>query len=142
MVRGEPVRVLNSRTCAWNTASSAAPAFSSPRSPSGPPPSAASAWEWRRDDVEEAKRCSTCLDAGVNLIDTADVYSRGRSEEILGSAMEGRRERVLVATKVRFRMGDGPNDPACRAHIPRLRGEPEPAGPTTSTSTRCTSGTA
>ena len=50
------------------------------------------------------------LDAGVNLIDTADVYSAGASEEIVGAALEGRRDRVLLATKARMSMGDGPND--------------------------------
>jgi aryl-alcohol dehydrogenase-like predicted oxidoreductase len=69
------------------------------------------------------------LDAGVNLIDTADVYSSGLSEEIVGSVIEGRRERLLVATKGRFRMGDGPNDAglsrhhlirACEASLRRL----------------------
>jgi aryl-alcohol dehydrogenase-like predicted oxidoreductase len=70
-----------------------------------------------------------CLDAGVNLIDTADVYSSGASEEIVGSAIEGRRERLLVATKARFAMGEGPNDAglsrhhlirACEASLRRL----------------------
>jgi aryl-alcohol dehydrogenase-like predicted oxidoreductase len=69
------------------------------------------------------------LDAGVNLIDTADAYSSGLSEEIVGSAIEGRRERLLVATKGRFRTGDGPNDAglsrhhliaACEASLRRL----------------------
>ena len=73
-----------------------------------------------------------CLDAGINLVDTADVYSRGRSEEILGHAMAGRRHRFIVATKARFRMGDGPNDAglsrqhliaACEASLRRLRCE-------------------
>jgi aryl-alcohol dehydrogenase-like predicted oxidoreductase len=75
--------------------------------------------KWGATDVEEAKRLlDACLDAGVNLIDTADAYSQGRSEEILGSAIKGRRERLLVATKVRFRMGEGPNDHGLsRAHI-------------------------
>ncbi|MDB5059066.1 MAG: aldo/keto reductase [Chloroflexi bacterium] len=50
------------------------------------------------------------LDAGVNLVDTADVYSSGASEEIVGQAISGRRDRVLLATKARMRMGDGPND--------------------------------
>jgi aryl-alcohol dehydrogenase-like predicted oxidoreductase len=51
-----------------------------------------------------------CLDAGVNLFDTANVYSRGASEEILGQALEGIRSEVLISTKTTFRMGDGPND--------------------------------
>jgi aryl-alcohol dehydrogenase-like predicted oxidoreductase len=60
------------------------------------------------------------LDAGINLIDTADVYSGGASEEIVGSAIEGRRDRLLLATKARFRMGDGPNDAGLsRLHLIR-----------------------
>jgi aryl-alcohol dehydrogenase-like predicted oxidoreductase len=70
-------------------------------------------------DVEGAKRqIATAIDAGVNLIDTADVYSRGASEEILGQAIAGRRDEVLLATKVRMPMGDGPNDAGLsRFHI-------------------------
>ena len=70
------------------------------------------------------------LDAGVNLIDTADIYSFGLSEEIVGEALEGRRDRVLVATKARMSMGEGPNDAGlsrqhliegCEASLRRLR---------------------
>ncbi len=70
------------------------------------------------------------LEAGVNLIDTADIYSSGRSEEIVGEILEGRREDVLIATKARFPMGTGPNDAglsrqyllrACEASLRRLR---------------------
>jgi aryl-alcohol dehydrogenase-like predicted oxidoreductase len=70
-----------------------------------------------------------CLDAGVNLIDTADVYSEGLSEEVVGKTLKGRRDRVLIATKARFAMGDGPNDAglsrhhlirACEASLRRL----------------------
>jgi aryl-alcohol dehydrogenase-like predicted oxidoreductase len=58
------------------------------------------------------------LEQGVNFIDTADVYGRGRSEEVLGAALEGRWDRVVLATKVRSPMGDGPNDSgASRYHI-------------------------
>jgi aryl-alcohol dehydrogenase-like predicted oxidoreductase len=61
-----------------------------------------------------------CLDDGVNLIDTADVYSTGVSEEIVGSAIEGRRDRVLIATKARFPLSDGPNDAGLsRQHLVR-----------------------
>jgi aryl-alcohol dehydrogenase-like predicted oxidoreductase len=68
-------------------------------------------------DVEGAKRqVGMALDAGVTLIDTADVYSEGRSEEILGQALAGRRDDVLVATKVRMPMGDGPNDAGLSRH--------------------------
>src|SRR6185295_12855141 len=49
------------------------------------------------------------LDAGINFIDTADGYSRGESEEIVGKALKGRRDDVVLATKVHFPMGDDPN---------------------------------
>jgi aryl-alcohol dehydrogenase-like predicted oxidoreductase len=68
-------------------------------------------------DVDDAKRqVDMCLDAGVNLIDTADVYSAGLSEEIVGQVLQGRRDRVLVATKVRMGMGPGPNDAGLSRH--------------------------
>ena len=68
-------------------------------------------------DVEGATRqIDMCLDAGVNLIDTADVYSGGLSEEIVGRALRGRRDRVLLATKARMPMGDGPNDAGLSRH--------------------------
>ncbi len=82
--------------------------------------------------VDEARRqVDLCLDAGVNLIDTADVYSAGGSEEIIGEVLGGKRKAgVLIATKARFPMGDGPNDrglsrhhliEACEASLKRLR---------------------
>src|SRR3954468_369657 len=62
-------------------------------------------------DVAGARRqLDMCLDAGVNLIDTADVYSAGLSEEIVGQAIKGRRDRLLISTKATFRFGEGPND--------------------------------
>jgi aryl-alcohol dehydrogenase-like predicted oxidoreductase len=68
-------------------------------------------------DVEGATRqIDMCLDAGINLIDTADVYSGGLSEEIVGRALRGRRDRVLLATKARMSMGDGPNDAGLSRH--------------------------
>jgi aryl-alcohol dehydrogenase-like predicted oxidoreductase len=68
-------------------------------------------------DVDQARRqVDMCLDAGINLIDTADVYSDGLSEEILGEVLRGRRDRVLVATKVRMPMGTGPNDAGLSRH--------------------------
>jgi aryl-alcohol dehydrogenase-like predicted oxidoreductase len=68
-------------------------------------------------DVAGARRqIDMCIEAGVNLIDTADVYSDGRSEEILGEVLEGRRDDVLLATKVRMPMGDGPNDQGLSRH--------------------------
>jgi aryl-alcohol dehydrogenase-like predicted oxidoreductase len=82
-------------------------------------------------DLAGARRqIDLALDAGVNLIDTADIYSRGASEEIVGAALEGRRDRVLLATKARFALGPGPNDgglsrhhliEACEASLRRLR---------------------
>src|SRR5271170_2164411 len=66
---------------------------------------------WGASDVKEATRLvDICLEAGVNLFDTADVYSQGLSEEILGKAIAGRRDKVLISTKATFRMGPGPND--------------------------------
>jgi aryl-alcohol dehydrogenase-like predicted oxidoreductase len=61
-------------------------------------------------DVDGARRqIGMCLDAGINLIDTADIYSTGRAEEIVGEALKGKRDDVLIASKVRFPMGDAPN---------------------------------
>jgi aryl-alcohol dehydrogenase-like predicted oxidoreductase len=66
---------------------------------------------WGNTDVAGAHRLvDICLDAGVNLFDTADVYSGGASESILGEAIKGRRDKVLISTKATFRNGDGPND--------------------------------
>jgi aryl-alcohol dehydrogenase-like predicted oxidoreductase len=68
-------------------------------------------------DVEGGTRqVDMCLDAGVNLIDTADVYSAGLSEEIVGRTIRGRRDRVLLATKARMPMGEGPNDAGLSRH--------------------------
>ena len=66
---------------------------------------------WGNTDIADARRLvDLCLDAGVTLFDTADVYSDGRSEELLGEALRGRRDRVLLSTKVGLPMGEGPND--------------------------------
>src|SRR5664280_1277951 len=68
-------------------------------------------------DVEGARRqIALARDAGVNLIDTADVYSNGLSEEIVGQALGRDREDVLLATKVRMPMGEGPNDAGLSRH--------------------------
>ena len=68
-------------------------------------------------DVDQARRqVDMCLDAGVNLIDTADVYSGGLAEEIVGEVLKGRRDEVLLATKVRMPMGRGPNDAGLSRH--------------------------
>jgi aryl-alcohol dehydrogenase-like predicted oxidoreductase len=68
-------------------------------------------------DVDGARRqIGLARDAGVNLFDTADIYSNGLSEEILGKALGADRDQVLVATKVRLPMGDGPNDAGLSRH--------------------------
>ncbi|MBV9819807.1 MAG: aldo/keto reductase [Solirubrobacterales bacterium] len=82
-------------------------------------------------DIDGARRqIDMCLDVGVNLIDTADVYSGGGAEEIVGQAIEHKRDDVLLATKVRMSMGDGPNMQGlsrhhviagCEASLRRLR---------------------
>lgn len=66
---------------------------------------------WGDSDAAEARRLiDICLEAGVALFDTADVYSNGASEQVLGEAVKGRRDRVLLSTKTGLPMGDGPND--------------------------------
>jgi aryl-alcohol dehydrogenase-like predicted oxidoreductase len=66
---------------------------------------------WGRSDETEARRLvDVCLEAGVTLFDTADVYSNGASESVLGAAIRGRRDRVLISTKTGLPMGDGPQD--------------------------------
>ena len=85
---------------------------------------------WGNSDVAEATRLvDIALDAGVSMFDSADVYSAGMAEEILGKAIAGRRDKVLISTKGTFRMGPGPNDigssrhriiSACEASLRRL----------------------
>lgn len=66
---------------------------------------------WGQSDTAEARRLvDICIHAGVTLFDTADVYSDGASEEILGEAIRGRRDAVLISTKTGLPMGDGPQD--------------------------------
>ncbi len=68
-------------------------------------------------DVDTAReQVDLCLSAGVNLVDTADVYSDGLSEQIVGEVLKGRRDEVLLASKVRFPMGTGPNDAGLSRH--------------------------
>jgi aryl-alcohol dehydrogenase-like predicted oxidoreductase len=76
---------------------------------------------WGATEVEEARRMTDmCLEAGINLFDTADVYSDGRAEEILGKAIEGKRNQLLISTKATFRLGSGPNDVgSSRFHLRR-----------------------
>jgi aryl-alcohol dehydrogenase-like predicted oxidoreductase len=85
---------------------------------------------WGSSDVAEATRLvDICLEAGVNMFDTADVYSNGMSEDVLGKAIAGRRAHTIVATKASFRTGPGTNDvgnsrhhilDACEASLRRL----------------------
>ncbi|KAF3361670.1 putative oxidoreductase YajO [Chlamydiales bacterium STE3] len=85
---------------------------------------------WGSTDLKEAaKLVDICLDAGVNLFDTADVYSMGNAEAILGQALKGKRDKVLISTKATFRMGDDLNDvgssryhliKSCEASLERL----------------------
>jgi aryl-alcohol dehydrogenase-like predicted oxidoreductase len=66
---------------------------------------------WGETDVAEATRLvDVCLDAGLNMFDSADIYSKGMAEEILGQAIKGRRDQVLISTKATFRSGQGAND--------------------------------
>src|ERR1700733_1976215 len=66
---------------------------------------------WGSTDATEARRLvDICLDAGVSMFDSANVYSVGESERVLGQAIKGRRDKVLISTKATFRFGDGPND--------------------------------
>jgi aryl-alcohol dehydrogenase-like predicted oxidoreductase len=67
--------------------------------------------EWGNPDHDESVRIiHAALDAGINFIDTADVYSRGESEDIVGKALKGKRDNVVLATKVHGTMGDDPNE--------------------------------
>jgi aryl-alcohol dehydrogenase-like predicted oxidoreductase len=66
---------------------------------------------WGDTDAHEARRLvDICLEAGVTMFDTADVYSGGASEEVLGAAIKGRRDQVIISTKTSLPVGDGPND--------------------------------
>ena len=66
---------------------------------------------WGTKGVDEAtKLVDICLDAGLTMFDSADVYSDGLAEEVLGKAIKGRRDSVLISTKATFRQGPGPND--------------------------------
>jgi aryl-alcohol dehydrogenase-like predicted oxidoreductase len=76
---------------------------------------------WGSTQVDEARRLlDICFEAGVNLFDTADIYSDGQSEEVLGKALEGKRVQALISTKATFRFGAGPNDVgSSRYHLRR-----------------------
>lgn len=72
---------------------------------------------WGNSGAEEATRMvDICLEAGINMFDSADIYSDGASEEILGQAIKGRRDSVLISTKATFRKGKGPNDVGSSRH--------------------------
>ena len=74
---------------------------------------------WGQTDVEGAKRLvDICLEQGLNMFDSADVYSAGLAEQILGKAIEGRRDKVLISTKATFRCGNGSNQVgSSRVHL-------------------------
>jgi len=75
---------------------------------------------WGSTDMPEAKRLiDLCLDAGVSFFDTANSYSTGMAEEILGAAIAGRRQEVILATKATFPMGPGPNEAGSSRHFLR-----------------------
>ncbi len=76
---------------------------------------------WGTTDAAGAARLvDVCLDAGVTMFDSADIYSKGLAEEVLGAAIKGRRDKVLISTKATFRFGDGPNDVgSSRFHLVR-----------------------
>jgi aryl-alcohol dehydrogenase-like predicted oxidoreductase len=86
---------------------------------------------WGNAGVDEATRLvDICLEAGVNMFDTADIYSDGESEKVLGGAIAGRRDKVLISTKATFKVGPGPNDvgssryhliQTCEASLRRLK---------------------
>jgi aryl-alcohol dehydrogenase-like predicted oxidoreductase len=72
---------------------------------------------WGNTGVEEATRLlDICLDAGVNMFDTADIYSDGASETVLAGAIAGRRDKVLISTKATFKAGQGPNEVGSSRH--------------------------
>jgi aryl-alcohol dehydrogenase-like predicted oxidoreductase len=84
----------------------------------------------RTSEAESIPIIHAALDAGINFIDTANVYGGGKSEEVVGKALRGRRDRVVLATKVRGKVGEGPNDQglsrkhileACEASLRRLQ---------------------
>lgn len=72
---------------------------------------------WGATDVAEASRLvDICLEAGLTMFDSADIYSKGMAEEILGQAIKGRRDAVLISTKGTFRFGSGPNEVGSSRH--------------------------
>ena len=74
---------------------------------------------WGNTDAQGARRLvDICLENGLTLFDSADIYSDGNAERILGEAIKGRRDKVLISTKATFRFGKGPNDEgSSRLHL-------------------------
>ena len=100
---------------------------------------------WGNTDHDDSIRIiHRALDAGINFVDTADVYSAGESEEIVGKALKGRRDDVVLATKFCVTDGRGPQPARRLAPLDHHRGRElaaAPGAPTGSTSTRCTAPT-
>ncbi len=72
---------------------------------------------WGTTGPDEARHLvDICLEAGLNMFDSADIYSQGASEQVLGAAIAGRRDQVLISTKVTFQTGRGPNDCGSSRH--------------------------
>jgi Aldo/keto reductase family len=99
---------------------------------------------WGTSDVAHATRLiDICLEAGLNMFDSADRYSGGLAEEVLGGAIRGRRAQVLISTKGSFPTGPGPNQAgSSRHHLTNAVGPASSASaPITSTCTSCTAST-
>jgi aryl-alcohol dehydrogenase-like predicted oxidoreductase len=96
---------------------------------------------WGAVGVDEATRLvDICLEAGMNFFDSADVYSEGTAEEVLGGAIKGRRDKVLISTKATFRAGTGPTMSAPHSFISCRPSKEACAAwkPTISTCSNCT----
>ena len=95
------------------------------------------------DAAEATRLVDICLDAGLTMFDSADAYSAGMAEEILGQAIKGRRDKVIISTKSAFRVGPGPNDVgSSRYHLIRaVEGSLSGSAPITSISISCTPST-
>ena len=104
------------------------------------------AHEWTLDEEASRPLIRQALDAGINFFDTANVYSDGTSEEIVGKALRdfARRDEIVLATKVHGRMRPGPNGAGLSRKADHGGDRPQPraaSAPTTSTSTRSTAST-
>ena len=99
---------------------------------------------WGNTGANEARRLVDMrLDAGVTMFDSADIYSSGLAEEVLGVAIRGRRDKVLISTKATFRAGAGPNDVgSSRFHLLQAsEARSSVLAPTTSICSSCTDST-